>query len=117
MNRPIVAAVFIIIFAGVTAFAGSISQLVCDACRFESNDLFEGPGIDGVVRAIVFCEACRNFYTVPAALSSGSKEFFGKQRKLYQCPACKSPAVAYEGPVCPLCQKSSLRKTNNGTWD
>jgi hypothetical protein len=100
-----------------TVLAGDISQLVCDKCRFESNDLFEGKGIEGSVRTIVFCQACKNFYTTPAGDSAEHKEFFGKQCRVYPCPHCQAPALEYDGPACPLCGKGTLLKTNAGTWD
>lgn len=126
-KRSVIVIAVIVCLCGI-ALAGTITQLVCDKCKFESNDLFEGSGIDGSMRTIVYCEACKNFYTIPTASFRsgrdsrvqepiGKKEFFGQERQVYRCPQCIALTVRYDGPTCPLCSKGILRKTSVGMWD
>lgn len=132
--------IFMVLSFSSIAFAGDLIKLTCDTCGFDSGDLHSGVGMTGFINTVVYCEKCKNFFTVLTSVDEesardifsvvepiGKKEFLGKERLVYPCPECGAEAVSYqdavgyedegEGSICPVCTKGKLRMEIRGEWD
>jgi predicted RNA-binding Zn-ribbon protein involved in translation (DUF1610 family) len=129
MFRKLGILIAVILFLSTFAFAGSIIRLVCDHCGYKSQKLFAEGGFLGS-NTIIFCEKCKKFYTIVTEVYRqdrtpnlkpvepiGKKIFLGEERLLYPCPKCGKGAVAYSGPICPICKKGKLSQLFKGLWD
>jgi Zn finger protein HypA/HybF involved in hydrogenase expression len=122
------AVILSITFFSSLAFSGTLEKVKCDKCNYLSDDLHVGGGMAGTENTVIYCEACKQFYTIPTNVTStggnfnivqpkGKKEFLGEERLVYPCPKCGSDAYAYNGPVCPICREGKLQEKFLGKWD
>lgn len=129
------------LFVACAAIAGELVEINCDRCAYKSEALYEGSSGSGVAKGIVYCDACKQFYslsiknytddTTNIVKPLGKKEFLGKVRITYPCPKCGSEAYLYYAQVsapggnnplpkeelCPRCKKGKLHKQMIGKWD
>ena len=122
------AVILSITFFSSLAFSGTLEKVKCDKCNYSSDDLYVGGGMAGSENTIIYCEACKQFYTIPTSVTTtggnlniiqpkGKKEFLGEERLVYPCPKCGSDAYAYDSSVCPVCGKGKLNYEVRGKWD
>jgi len=118
------------LFVPAGLIAGTISVLSCDACEYESGQLYVGSGFAGIENTIIFCPHCQKYMAIPTkAVVSGDFQnkkiikpiaeevFLGQKCLYYSCPKCRGKAYDYQGKTCPLCLKGKISKLDVGDWD